>query len=125
MKKEIQPTMFEKMNFVKEAYNILMTEGERSFLDFCSKNNIKMLKKEKVGELYEFSRLQKLNRKRVKLENTPIIKNYLDGRFICEYSSIIEAAEITKLDSNKIKKALTNKPNTYGGFIWKRKTNDN
>lgn len=52
---------------------------------------------------------------------TPVLQYTLDGTFIKEYSSILEANNITKIDRKSIKLNIEGKYKQAGKYIWKLK----
>ncbi len=55
----------------------------------------------------------------------PVIQHDLDGNFINEYKSIIEAERQTKIRNTNICACVKGKTRTAGGFIWKYKEMNN
>lgn len=74
----------------------------------------------RVKNNLEHDDVVKLNtRNKTDINNIPVYKFDLNGKYICMYDSIKDASVDTNIGYNSIRACLTGKQNVAGGFRWK------
>ena len=85
-----------------------------------TKSKISKSKKSNPVKYWEGKHLpQDMRDKISKAKRKPVGQYSLDGSFICEYESMMDANKKTSIDINGISRCCRNLIKTSGGYIWK------
>ena len=102
---------------VKELWDNGMSVGEIKDILMCGKSSITRI----VKNFDNYSKEE--SKKRGDKKHTCCVEQYdVDGNFVAQYNSIIEASNLLNIPMNNIYHCLSGKYHTAGGFQWKRKS---